>query len=401
MSTVNMDEELELFEDDRGGFDGGPKKRVSGLRAAIAVLLLILTALFAWWLISLNGIFKDISEEDETKNTRPAGSLPKYEVSTTPSNAAGEAKERNSEPRAPSEERGAEPNAGNKYWSPNSNSSSAQPAGRPSANGASTGTPPLTPQQRAVLARLGVTDAERNATPQSAVAESEKPVVPSESSTALAGRYSSARLPKAMAGYMANQHMIVPSGMMIPCGTWSELDTTVPGRVACRTTREVWSADHAVKLIDKGAYVEGEVSGGISRGQARVFVLWTRGRNTDGVWFYLDSPGTGRLGSAGVPGQVDTHFWERFGDAMAISLFSDASSAAFQSIINALNSNNTDTGNTVNLDNSEQTSDSLAREALQESLSIPPTLYAAQGEYVQIWVARDIDFSSVYDLKVK
>jgi len=204
-----------------------------------------------------------------------------------------------------------------------------------------------------------------------------------------------------MAGYMANQRLTVPSGVMIPCGTASELDTTVPGRVACRTTREVWSADHSVKLIDKGAYVEGEVSGGISRGQARVFVLWTRGRNTDGAWFYLDSPGTGRLGSSGIPGQVDTHFWERFGDAMAISLFSDGSSAAFQSIINALNKNNTDTGNTVNLDNSEQTTDSLAREALQASLSIPPTLYVPQGDYVQIFVARDIDFSSVYGLKVK
>ena len=32
------------------------------------------------------------------------------------------------------------------------------------------------------------------------------------------------------------------------------------------------------------------------------------------------------------------------------------------------------------------------------SINIPPTLYKNQGEQVGIYVARDLDFSSVYDV---
>lgn len=58
-----------------------------------------------------------------------------------------------------------------------------------------------------------------------------------------------------------------------------------------------------------------------------MFVLWTRLRNPDNTIVNLDSPGTTALGSAGIPGQVDHHFWARFGPAMLISIFSSASQA--------------------------------------------------------------------------
>jgi type IV secretion system protein VirB10 len=38
--------------------------------------------------------------------------------------------------------------------------------------------------------------------------------------------------------------------------------------------------------------------------------------------------------------------------------------------------------------------------AVQESINIPPTLNKNQGESVSIFVARDLDFSSVYGLRV-
>ncbi|WP_343134409.1 TrbI/VirB10 family protein, partial [Pseudomonas aeruginosa] len=58
------------------------------------------------------------------------------------------------------------------------------------------------------------------------------------------------------------------------------------------------------------------------------FVLWERIRNDqDGTNGNIDSAGTNSLGSAGIPGQVDTHMWERLRGAIMISLFSDTLTA--------------------------------------------------------------------------
>ena len=40
----------------------------------------------------------------------------------------------------------------------------------------------------------------------------------------------------------------------------------------------------------------------------------------------------------------------------------------------------------------------MATEALKNTINIPPTLYKNQGEQVGIYIARDLDFSDVYDV---
>jgi type IV secretion system protein VirB10 len=41
----------------------------------------------------------------------------------------------------------------------------------------------------------------------------------------------------------------------------------------------------------------------------------------------------------------------------------------------------------------------LAEKVLDSTINIPPLLYQNQGGIVGIYVARDVDFSSVYELK--
>jgi type IV secretion system protein VirB10 len=201
------------------------------------------------------------------------------------------------------------------------------------------------------------------------------------------------QLTPAVAGHLAHRDFLLTRGAMIDCGEQSRLVTDQAGMVACYTTGDTYSANSRVVLIDAGSKIVGSYQRGIIQGQTRVFVAWQRIETPQGVIVDLDSPGTDPLGAAGLPGQIDTHFWDRFGGAIMMSLLGDIGQAA----VNAAQRGN---GNTsLNFGNTQNTTQELANTALANSINIPPTLYRNQGERVNIFVARDLDFSSVYHLQ--
>ena len=105
------------------------------------------------------------------------------------------------------------------------------------------------------------------------------------------------------------------------------------------------------------------------------------------------SPATDALGRAGVDGDVDNHWFERIGSAFMLSLIKDAIAYA-----TATNGTNASTG--VAYQNTQQSGEQMANQILKQTINIPPTITRAQGTRVKIAVARDLDFSSVYTLKV-
>jgi len=382
MREVDVDEvHAETFDDDRGGFIGSTKKRTPGLKMFCGVMAIIIAGLIIYAIWPKQAA---VEVAQEKKGPANASALPSYKFQSTPGGQSVQAGN-------------AAHDVGNGNQSSNSTPAPTAPAGP--VNLGPPKPPEKTPQQMAMERRLKPSAALENRVPASAApAEGKRDrTQTSEGSSALASRLKPARIEGTSAGILQNPSFTLARGTSIPCGATTELDTTVPGMVSCQVSRDVYSADGKVKLIDKGAKVEGEVSGGIKFGQARVFVLWTRVRNPDQTIADLDSPGTNRLGSSGVPGQVDTHFWERFKDAMFISVFTDGTRSMFQALANS--TSNTETS--INLDSSSQTSDSLAREALQATMNIPPTLITNFAEVMQIRVARDVDFSNVYGLSLK
>lgn len=204
------------------------------------------------------------------------------------------------------------------------------------------------------------------------------------------------RLNPAVAGQLGDRHYLLTQGSMIDCVLETRMITTQPGMTACYVTRDIYSANGRVVLLDRGSKVIGHYQGGITQGQARIFVLWSRIETPRGVIINVDSPGTGPLGEAGLGGEIDTHFWERFGGAILLSLIDDASNAATQYMAGSPSQGQTQ----VNMSSTANTTQSMAAEALKNSINIPPTLYKNQGERISIFVARDLDFKSVYDLQL-
>jgi type IV secretion system protein VirB10 len=195
--------------------------------------------------------------------------------------------------------------------------------------------------------------------------------------------------PATQAGLLPSERLLLPKGAFIDCTLETAIDSTLPGMTTCITAADTFSADGKVVLLERGTKLVGETRGQVQQGQARVFVVWTQARTPAGVVVPLDSPGTDELGRSGLPGEVQRHFWERFGAALLISLVDGAVQAGVQSANRS--------GGAVIYTPSASTD--VVSEVLKDTLQIPPTVVKRNGERIQVLVARDIDFRSVYELQ--
>jgi type IV secretion system protein VirB10 len=187
---------------------------------------------------------------------------------------------------------------------------------------------------------------------------------------------------------LPTQRLLLPKGAFIDCTLETAIDSTLPGMTTCITATDTFSADGNVVLLERGTKLIGETRGEVQQGSARVFVLWTEARTPTGVVVPLASPGTDELGRSGLPGEVNRHFWDRFGAAILISVIDGGIQAAAQSHSN---------GGTVIYNPSASTD--IVTEVLKSTVNIPPTIRKVNGDRIQILVARDIDFRSVYELR--
>jgi type IV secretion system protein VirB10 len=185
------------------------------------------------------------------------------------------------------------------------------------------------------------------------------------------------------------QRLLLPKGAFIDCTLETAIDSTLPGMTTCITATDTFGVDGRVVLLERGTKLVGETRGQVQQGMARVFVLWTEARTPAGVIVPLDSPGTDELGRSGLPGSVDRHFWERFGAALLITTIDGAVQAAVQS---------SSRGSGTIIYNPSATQD-VGTEVLKSTLSIAPTVRKSNGDRIQILVARDIDFTGVYELR--
>jgi len=188
---------------------------------------------------------------------------------------------------------------------------------------------------------------------------------------------------------LPTQRLLLPKGAFIDCTLETAIDSTLPGMTTCVMATDAFGVDGRVVLLERGTKLIGETRGQVQQGSARVFVLWTEARTPTGVIVPLASPGTDELGRSGLPGTVNYHFWQRFGAAMLVSLIDGAVQGAVQSSRGG--------NGTVIVDPSA--TQGVMTEVLKGTVNIPPTVLKKQGDRIQVLVARDVDFRSVYELR--
>lgn len=191
----------------------------------------------------------------------------------------------------------------------------------------------------------------------------------------------------ARATQMRDLGRVVPQGSVIPATLETAINSDLPGAVRAVVSRDVRSFDGSRVLIPRGSRLVGQYKSAAAVGQTRAFVVWSRIITPTGVTIDVGSPATDRLGRGGLDGEVDTHFFRRFGSSILLSVVT----AGTQALANSATSNN----NTTFVIGSPTQANQVASIALQKQMDIPDTIRVAQGAPVQVSVARDLDFSSV------
>jgi type IV secretion system protein VirB10 len=186
---------------------------------------------------------------------------------------------------------------------------------------------------------------------------------------------------RVLAGHLRNPALTVPQGTVIAAVLETALDSTRPGGVRALIQRDVMGFDGTHVLIPRGSRLYGEYSSDIGAGQKRALIRWTRLTRPDAVIINLDSPAADPLGRAGVEGKVNSHFLERFAGSILQSALDIGVGLATRSVSGE--------GAFVALPGSTQNVTGIQPEQVQRTLKVK------QGTSVSVFVARDLDFSSV------
>lgn len=187
---------------------------------------------------------------------------------------------------------------------------------------------------------------------------------------------------RARAVTLRNLDAIAPQGTVIPGVLETAINSDLPGFTRAIVSRDVLSFDGKAVLIPRSSRLIGQYKSGVALGQSRAFIIWTRIIRPDGVSIQIGSPGTDALGRGGLTGDVNRHFFRRFSGSILLSVLNAGVAA-----IGTTPSTQISIGNAT-------TAAGLASSAMQGD-AIPPTIKVAQGEIINIFVARDLDFSGV------
>ena len=232
---------------------------------------------------------------------------------------------------------------------------------------------------------------------------------PQGGTNALASALSATITPGTGATINRNPSMTLAKGTLPDCTLLTAILTDQPGFLKCILSAPVMSMDGKVVLMEAGTTMEGEYTQGLQAGQKTIFTLWSRAVTPNFVSVQLNSPGTDALGRAGTSGYVDNKWLERFAGAIFFSLLQDAKQiyiarddARSQRASGGPNGTtyNIGTQSTLSqLSNTDNATNTIVEEMLKQGSQLKPSLYKNQGEIIKIFVARDVDFSTVYELR--
>lgn len=217
-----------------------------------------------------------------------------------------------------------------------------------------------------------------------------------QSITTLANTQVATRTPVVQARLFPDQNLMIPKGRQAGCVLTTRIDDQLPGYTSCVLAEDLFSDNGKTLLLEHGSEIWGEYGTLGQPGLTRIAINWVRVKTRDGITVDLSSPGTDALGGSGLPGHYNPRWGERIGAAVLLSLVKDVTTAI-------INNQSKSGGTTVSVappgQNTIGGSGNIADQVVRETLRVRPNVTIAEGTRISIYVARDLDFRPVYELR--
>lgn len=221
------------------------------------------------------------------------------------------------------------------------------------------------------------------------------PRIANNSASSMGGRFDSSttnqKAPIAHASYNADRRLLIQQGKIVDAVLETAVKSDLPSNIIARVTTDIYGEQGRNRLLPAGTRLFGQYSSIVNDGQAEVAAVWNRAITPNGVEIMLDSPSTNGLGVAGLGGKVNNHYGRIFGTATLLSVIGAGVSNVG---VSSSDQNNASQAYRTEVANSFG---NQADRVLQRNLSIPPTITVPHGTRIKVLVAKDLDFSTIFN----
>lgn len=205
--------------------------------------------------------------------------------------------------------------------------------------------------------------------------------------------------PNAVATRVNNRNRSILQGKVIDAVLETAVTTQLKGYVRAIIARDVYSDEGRNILIPKGSRVIGQYSNSVSPGQTRIGITWNRIITPYGIDIQIDSEGGDSLGRMGVTGTVDTKLKEQLFNAFLVSYVIPFATAKIANsggnvsvTINGTSSTTVGSPESMALMQANQQFSQIATNAINNVMSLDPTISVNQGTKITVMVQKDLIF---------
>ena len=205
---------------------------------------------------------------------------------------------------------------------------------------------------------------------------------------------------KTAATRVSNLSTTIVQGKIVNAVLETAINTDLPGTLRAIVSRDTYAESGREVMIPKGSRLIGTYNTGITRGQRRVLIVWTRLIRPDGLDIEIGSPGVDSLGRAGIEGMVDNKYAEIFSAAILTSTISIGAAVAADALTNQQTTTTSNSNGTTTTGGAAATGTATAannlgavgRDIVNSMLDLRPTITVDQGTRINVFVNKDLIF---------
>lgn len=195
------------------------------------------------------------------------------------------------------------------------------------------------------------------------------------------------------ASVLRNPDYVITAGTKFECRPREAINSSLGGFVSCIVPDWVRGTTQRRGLLPPGSLVFGQIRNGLSQGQRRLGVLFTRIETAgDHMVIPMAAPGADAMGRAGLPGEVETFFWDQVGATALYALIGGVEQGIGLAAGAAAGAALGGTGGPNLLSFGGGGGSSLAATALGGRMNRPPELTRPEAQPILVSVGQDLDF---------